>query len=423
MQDNHSRSARGVAARACTSRSAPARPSSCAARAGRSSTSRLTSAAGRRPSGAGTRCGSTTWTSARSTCRSASPTASSCVSEVADVVYRCSSYYDPDARARLRLGRPGRRHRLARRPRRRGLGARRRRPAPAPRSPTSSPSSTRLSPGAGEHGAVAEPQVGVGAGVPASSARAARAAARRPSSSRRAGSSDQRVEHRRQRLGPAGEREDGGRVAHHLEVRRVVAHHQRGARRHALDDHRVGAAHLGRRAHDPAAVHQLAVAVAEDVAGEAHVRPRAALQRRDVVLGVGRVAHHHQRPAGAHRAVRRDQQVGVVLGHEAPHEQDEAPRLHPQAAAPPGVAGVGHLGAVGDPGDPPAGAPLVEVGDGGRVGHGDRWRRTARSAPPSAGTPSRGPTTWPAPSRARRSAAPPGSRPGARAAPPARCRR
>ena len=80
----------------CTSRSAPARPSWCAARAGRSSTWRSTSAAARPPSAAGTRCASTT-----SACRAVYLPVGFAhgfvvVSEVADVVYKCSSYYDPE---------------------------------------------------------------------------------------------------------------------------------------------------------------------------------------------------------------------------------------------------------------------------------------------------------------------------------------
>ena len=77
---------------------------------------------------------------------------------------------------------------------------------------------------------------------------------------------------------PARQWEGRGGVADHLDVRAVVAHEQAGAPGHGLDDHRVGPTDLGGHAHDAAAVDELAVAVAEDVAGEAHVRAGAALR-------------------------------------------------------------------------------------------------------------------------------------------------
>ncbi len=177
--------------------------------------------------------------------RSASPTASWCVSDVADVVYQLLDLLRPGARAGLRLGRPGRRHRLAR-PRRRGLGARRLGARGCARSPTSCPSSTRAEPRAGEH-QLAEPQVGVGAGVP----RVALAPPGPPrgAPARRGGRARRRSAPPAPRPAPRRRRASGklaGRVAHHLEVRRVVAHDHRRARGHALHDHRVRAADLGR---------------------------------------------------------------------------------------------------------------------------------------------------------------------------------
>ena len=51
-------------------------------------------AAARRPSASGRRSSSTTRTCTSSTARSASRTASACTSDVADVMYKCSAYYD-----------------------------------------------------------------------------------------------------------------------------------------------------------------------------------------------------------------------------------------------------------------------------------------------------------------------------------------
>ena len=94
VQDNHSRSRARHAARHALPDRARARPSSCAARAARSSTSSSTCAAARRPSASGRPTRSTTSRCASSSSRSASRTASASLSEVADVVYKCSSYYD-----------------------------------------------------------------------------------------------------------------------------------------------------------------------------------------------------------------------------------------------------------------------------------------------------------------------------------------
>ena len=233
---------------ACTSRSAPARPSSCAAPAGRCSTWRWTSAAARPPSGAGRR-----WCSTTSRCGQVYLPVGFAhgfvvTSEVADVIYRCSDYYDPVRRAGLRLGRPGR-----------GiswpdlaferLGPRRRRRRGCAEIADELPfvySSGR--PGPGEHAA----RTGSGRSRrrrPTSSARPRAAAARAPRSARRGSSAIRPPQRLGQRRGPAGQREARRRVAHHLEVGPVVAHQQRRAGGHALHDHRVGAAHLGGRAH------------------------------------------------------------------------------------------------------------------------------------------------------------------------------
>ena len=78
---------------ACTSRSAPARRSSCAAPAGRSSTSWSTCAAARRRSASGRASSSATRTCASPTSRSGSRTGSACCPTIADVMYKQSGYY------------------------------------------------------------------------------------------------------------------------------------------------------------------------------------------------------------------------------------------------------------------------------------------------------------------------------------------
>ena len=112
------------------------------------------------------------------------------LSDVADVVYRCSAYYDGAEGARHRLGRPRGRHRVARRA---GeiVSARDADGAPrSPRSPTSCPSLPGLTAAArpaAPDDELAEAQVGVGAGVPGVALGRPRGRARAERSARRRG--------------------------------------------------------------------------------------------------------------------------------------------------------------------------------------------------------------------------------------------
>ena len=123
------------------------------------------------------------------------------LSEVADVVYRCSSYYDPAARARLRLGRPRRRASTGRPTSTPTcLGARRATPPGCAEIADDAALRLRgLRPRRRRPMAAAEPQVGARRRRPRSSARPPARPRARPSSARRPGSSASAVEHRRQR--------------------------------------------------------------------------------------------------------------------------------------------------------------------------------------------------------------------------------
>ena len=95
---------------------------------------------------------------------------------------------------------------------------------------------------------------------------------------------------------------------------------------------------------------QLAVAFVEEVAREEHPRvvgksgPQAVL----IALLVGRVAYHDQPQVGLELAEGLEQDMGVVLGHEAAHEEEVAAFLQPEARQVPAGVGAVHVGAVGD---------------------------------------------------------------------------
>ena len=136
----------------------------------------------------------------------------------------------------------------------------------------------------------------------------------------------------------------------------------------------MGAADLGGGAEHVGVTLELPVAAAEDIAGEEHARVARAHDRADVVVRVGRAAHHDGLHAPRARPVdareRLDEQVRVVLGLQAPDEEDVLARLEPQAlerlrARVPGV-----LDAVGHDADAAPVAALEHVRDRVRVGDG-----------------------------------------------------
>ncbi len=176
----------------------------------------------------------------------------------------------------------------------------------------------------------------------------------------------------------AGERQAG--VADRLDVRRVIVDEHAVAGGERLEDDRVRAAHLGRRAEDVGVALQLPVAAAEDVAGEDDARVAGALDLLDVVVGVGRAADddelHPPRPLARDAAERLDEHVGVVLGLQAADEQDVAARLQPEAVERLGALVAGVLDAVRHDADALAVALLEDLGD--RVRVGDRGVRPAR---------------------------------------------
>ena len=139
VQDNHSRSRRGTL-RGIHFQTAPGPGQARArARAGACSTSSSTCAAARRRSASGRRSSSTTSAGASCGSRSASGTASACSREVADFVYKCTSYYDPATEAGIRFDDPDVGIEW---PRRRRAALLRARPRPRrgwPRSPTTLP--------------------------------------------------------------------------------------------------------------------------------------------------------------------------------------------------------------------------------------------------------------------------------------------
>ena len=149
---------------ACTSRSATARRSWCAARGARSSTSWSTSAAGRPPSASGRPTSSTTRAPRSSTCPIGFAHGFCVTSEVADVIYKCSTYYDPALERGiayddpdLGIEWPG--HRASSCP------SATRRPRGSPKSPTSSRSSREKDPAISSAGALTLRLRGLGQGL------------------------------------------------------------------------------------------------------------------------------------------------------------------------------------------------------------------------------------------------------------------
>ena len=90
------------------------------------------------------------------------------------------------------------------------------------------------------------------------------------------------------------------------------------------------AAHFGGHDHHAGVAQEPPVRRPEAVAGEDHAcvaaRPQALLVR----LGVGGVADHGEPQVGAQAAEGVHEHVGVVLGHEPPHEEHVAARLEPE---------------------------------------------------------------------------------------------
>ncbi len=176
----------------------------------------------------------------------------------------------------------------------------------------------------------------------------------------------------------AGERH--ARVADGLDVRRVVVDEHAVARGQRLEDHRVRAADLRRSAEDVGVVLQLPVAAPEDVAREDHPRVAGALDLLDVVVRVRRAADddelHALRPLAGDAAERLDEHVRVVLGLQAPDEQDVLVRLQAEALERLGAGVAGVLDAVRHDPDALAVALLEDLRD--RVRVGDRRVRPLR---------------------------------------------
>ena len=93
----------------------------------------------------------------------------------------------------------------------------------------------------------------------------------------------------------------------------------------------MSAADLGGHHKEGGVARQLAIAVAEHVAGKDDPRVGRRLERRLVFVGVGGVADDHEPQPGLEPRERLEQDVSVVLGHQAAHEEDVVARLQPEA--------------------------------------------------------------------------------------------